>query len=145
MLRERPKKWQKTKKYIYIYIFFIVQNVEKKNFFFFKVHPVSHYLERTTVDVVNDSICWGYSSDQKTHMPPSWIWRLFYFVHVVLCNFFFFLGPHLLHTEVPRLGVKLELPAYPTATVTPDLSCICDLAHSSQKHQILNPLIEVRG
>ena len=39
--------------------------------------------------------------------------------------------------EVPRLGVKSELPllAYATATVTQDLSLICDLypAHSSAR------------
>ena len=31
--------------------------------------------------------------------------------------------------EVPGLGVgsELQLPAYTTATATPDLSCICDL------------------
>ena len=51
-----------------------------------------------------------------------------------------FLG---LHTEVPRLGVKLELqpPAYTTATAMSFLSCICNLHHSSQ---ILNPLSEAR-
>ena len=34
--------------------------------------------------------------------------------------FFFFLGPHLWHMEVPRLGVKSELQvlAYTTATAT---------------------------
>ena len=44
--------------------------------------------------------------------------------------------------EVPRVGVELELqpPAYVTATVTPDLSRICDLHHSSQQGQLLNPL-----
>ena len=33
-----------------------------------------------------------------------------------------FLGPHPLHTEVPRLGVQSELqpPAYTTATAMPD-------------------------
>ena len=33
--------------------------------------------------------------------------------------------------EAPSLGVKLELrlPAYATATATPDLSCVCDLHH----------------
>ena len=37
---------------------------------------------------------------------------------------FFFLGPHLWHMEVPRLGVKskLHLPAYATATATQDPS-----------------------
>ena len=42
--------------------------------------------------------------------------------------------------EIPRLGVKLklQLPAYTTATATPDPSCICDLHHhSSQQCQIL--------
>ena len=27
---------------------------------------------------------------------------------------------------------------------TPDLSCVCDLHHSSRQHQILNPLSEAR-
>ena len=45
-----------------------------------------------------------------------------------------------------RLEVEseLQLPAYTTATATWDPSCICDLHHSSQQHQILNPLIETR-
>ena len=48
--------------------------------------------------------------------------------------------------EVPRLGVKseLQLPAYATATATRDPSHICDLHHSSQQRQILNPLSEAR-
>ena len=48
--------------------------------------------------------------------------------------------------EVPRLGVEsdLQLPAYATATATPDLSRICDPHHSSRQHQILNPLCEAR-
>ena len=46
--------------------------------------------------------------------------------------------------EVPRLGVKLELWAYAIATAMGDLSCVCDLYHSSQPRQILNPLSEAR-
>ena len=59
---------------------------------------------------------------------------------------FVFLGPHLWHREVPRLGVKseLELLAYTTATATPDLSCIFDLHQSLWQHQVLNPLSEAR-
>ena len=36
----------------------------------------------------------------------------------------FFSGPHLWHTEIPKLGVELELqlPAYTTARATPGLS-----------------------
>ena len=63
-----------------------------------------------------------------------------------MCLFIYlvFLGPHLRHMEVSRLGVesKLQLPAYVTATATPDLSRICDLHQSSQQCQILNPLSE---
>ena len=42
---------------------------------------------------------------------------------------FFFLGLHLQHMEVPRLGVEseLQLQAYATATATPDPSRTCDL------------------
>ena len=48
--------------------------------------------------------------------------------------FFFFLGPHLWHMEVSRLGVEseLQLLAYAPATATPDPSCVCNLHHSSQ-------------
>ena len=55
--------------------------------------------------------------------------------------FFVFLGPHPQHTEVPGQGVES---AYTTGTAMPDLSCVCDLHRSSQQHQILNPLSEVK-
>ena len=46
--------------------------------------------------------------------------------------------------EVPRPGVelKLQLPAYATATATAmqDPSHVCDLYHRSQQCWILNPL-----
>ena len=64
------------------------------------------------------------------------------------CQFFFFgfLGLHLRHMKVPRLGVEseLQLPAYTTATATQDPNCMCDLHHSSLQHQILNPLSKAR-
>ena len=59
-----------------------------------------------------------------------------------------FLGPHLQHVYVPRLGVELQLqlPAYTTATATatPEASCIFNLHRSSQPCWILNPLSEAR-
>ena len=63
------------------------------------------------------------------------------YIHMY-AHIFCFLGPHLWHMEVPRLGVELEpqLPAYFTATATPDPSLICDLHHSSRQCQIINPL-----
>ena len=59
---------------------------------------------------------------------------------------FVFLGPHLWHIEVLRLGVELELqlPACATATAMLDLSLVGDLHQSLQQHQILNPLSEAR-
>ena len=69
--------------------------------------------------------------------------------HLAMGNFFFsffFLGPHLQHMEVPRLGVELELqlPAYAIATATPDPSCICNLRCSLWQCQILNQMSETR-
>ena len=48
--------------------------------------------------------------------------------------------------EVYRLGVQLELqlPAYTTATATPDPSHICHLHCSLQQRLILNPLSKAR-
>ena len=44
--------------------------------------------------------------------------------------------------EVPRLGVELELQLQATVTASPNPSHVCDLHHSSQQRQILNPLNE---
>ena len=59
---------------------------------------------------------------------------------------FFFLGLHLRHMDVPRLGVEseLQLPAYTTATATLDPSHIFDLCRSLRQHWILNLLSKVR-
>ena len=60
---------------------------------------------------------------------------------------FAFLGLHLQHVEVPRLGVDLELqlPGYTTATATLDLSHICKLHHGSWQYQIPDTLSEARN
>ena len=57
-----------------------------------------------------------------------------------------FLGPHLRHMEVPRLGVESELQplAHATATASRDGSHLCDLQDSSWQHWILNPQSEAR-
>ena len=46
---------------------------------------------------------------------------------------FFFLGPHLWHMEIPRLGVKseLQLPVCARATAARNLSQVCNLHHSN--------------
>ena len=63
-----------------------------------------------------------------------------------LRGFFFFAfgGLYLWRLEVPRLGVKLELPAYATATATQDPSRIYDLHHISWQGWIPSPLREAR-
>ena len=60
--------------------------------------------------------------------------------------FFCFLGLHLWHMEIPRLGLEsvLQLLVYATATDTPDLSRVFDPHHSLRQCQILNPLSEAR-
>ena len=79
------------------------------------------------------------------------VWHLFSgcrgsLTEVVLLPCFFLLKAAMRHVEVPRLGVEseLQLLAYTTARATQDPTCICDLYHSSQQCQILNPLIEAR-
>lgn len=63
-----------------------------------------------------------------------------------LLFFFYFLEPHLQHTEVPKLGVTSEqwLLAYTTGTATRHPSHGCDLYHRSRQHQIFNPQGEAR-
>ena len=74
------------------------------------------------------------------------LWKIVYKCLAPSPFIFCFLGPHLQHMEVPRLGVKygLQLLAYTTATAMQDSSYICDPYHSSQQCQILNPLGEAR-
>ena len=78
----------------------------------------------------------------QTHRTLYIFLPLFFF----FLFFFGFLGLHLQHMEVPRLGVKLELqlPAYATATATPDWSRSCKLHCSLQQCRVLNPLREAR-
>jgi len=83
--------------------------------------------------------------DNYFHLEWFISWFGFYFMKFKFYlhfSLFLFLGLHLQHMEVPRLGVKseLQLPAYATATAMPDPSCICNLGHRLQQHRILNPL-----
>ena len=65
---------------------------------------------------------------------------------IYLFYYYYFLGPHLPHMEVPRLGVKSELWLLACAKdiATQDLSRVCNLHHSSQQNQILNPRSKAR-
>ena len=66
--------------------------------------------------------------------------------HFSFFFFFLFIAASLAY-DIPRLGVRLELqlPAYTTATATPDLSHLCDLCCSSWwQCRVINPLSEAR-
>ena len=78
---------------------------------------------------ITEAVCW----DQVV------FFFIFYF-------YFCFLGPHLWHMDVPRLGVEsdLQLPAYATSTRMWDPSCACSPQSSSWQRRILNPLREAR-
>ena len=66
----------------------------------------------------------------------------------VLCTFFFFwffrATPMACGSSRLEIKWELQIPAYTTATATWDLSCVCDLRHSSLQCQIPNPLSEAR-
>ena len=75
----------------------------------------------------------------------AWSTQLSFRLNLLSINFFFFLlGPHPRHMDVPSLGVQSELELSATATAMSDPSQICDLHHSSWQHEILNPLSKVR-
>ena len=67
-------------------------------------------------------------------------------VGVKWCLFLFFLGPHVWHMEVPRLGVELELQllAFATDRAMPHLSHICNLYCSLWQCSILKLLSKAR-
>ena len=69
-------------------------------------------------------------------------WEQFFFFFFL--GFWSFLGPHLWHMEVPRLGVQSELQPPDYTRATPDPSHICNRHHSPRQRQIPNPLIEAR-
>ena len=70
------------------------------------------------------------------------------FICLFVCLFIYlvFLGPHPKYTEVPRLGVELEIQllAYTRATATQDLSHVCDWHHILWQRRILNPMSKAR-
>ena len=85
---------------------------------------------------------------KKTH-KKQWSKLMSSFaLHILFCYLFICLfilsGWYLLHMEVPRLGVGLELQllAYTRVTAMLDLSCIYNLHCSLWQCQILNPLSE---
>ena len=64
----------------------------------------------------------------------------------ILFFFFCLFRAHPRHMKLPKLGVKsdLQVLAYATAVAMPDLTCLCDLHHSSWHRCMLNPLSKAR-
>ena len=56
---------------------------------------------------------------------------------------FFRAAPEAYGSSQARGQIGVQLPAYATATATPDLTCSCNLHHSSQQCWNLNPLSKV--
>ena len=68
----------------------------------------------------------------------------FFFLGYVFIFFYFTALPAAYGSSWARGEIRLQLPAYTTATTTPDLSHVYNLQHSSWQRQILNPLSRVR-
>ena len=64
--------------------------------------------------------------------------------HHLLIYLLFRAAPINYGSSQARDELELQLPAYATATAMPDLSCLCNLHHSSQQCRILNPLHKAR-
>jgi len=79
------------------------------------------------------------SLNKSFHKKP--LGSSFYFFFI-----FLLFRATLQHMDIPKLGVEMELqlPAYTTATATPDSSHIFDLYHSSWQRRIPNTLSEAR-
>ena len=112
----------------------------KNKHVFLLIPSVLHWLSIFPLE----SRFWGSPVIFLTSYGP-WIFPISCTQQPFIC-LFCFLGLHLGHMEFPRLGIELELQllVYASATAMQDLSLICDLRHSSQQCQILNPLSEAR-
>ena len=135
-------------------LFFVFLGLHPKHMEFPRLGVKLELLAYTTTIATQDSshICNLHHLSQQCCVLLIWVFRsftfneiidlvgfnllsysllLYLFISSLLFELFFdFLGPHLWHMKVPRLGVKfeLQLPAYATATLNPH---VFDLYHSS--------------
>ena len=84
---------------------------------------------------VRSLICWATAETPLKNSCSVW-----YYDGLSFLFFSCFLGLHLWHMKVPRLGVELglQLSVYTTARTIPDLSLVFNLQLRSQQHWILN-------
>ena len=103
------------------------------------------------ISVGDCRLFWGDEPERQSSISSCFCSVTSYYLKDYPCTpvfifIFCFLGLHLQHMKVPRLGVQSEIqqPAYTTATAMQDLSCLCYQHHNSWQCQILNPLSETR-
>ena len=118
----------------------------KKVFLLFLFYRGGNWALNCVSDLSKVSVCEIRDLRPGLMDPISWVSSRSSRSLSVKLFFSFFLWLHLLHTEVPGPGVRLELqlPAYTIATASQDPSHVCDLYHSSQQCRILNLLSEAR-
>ena len=113
------------------------------------IHVITEQISRTFSSYKTNSS--PLNTNFLPHSSSSWQPRLYYlsvsmiFDYLCVCVCVCVFRPPW-HMKVPGLGVYLELqlPTYTTATAMSDLSCLCDLCHSSKQRWIFNPLSEAR-
>ena len=109
----------------------------------------------TNVSIITKKILHNQKVDnwlKKTigkHLKLNIIWKAIrqYWSQFHTFIFFFFLfraTPTIYGSSQVRVKSELQLLAYTTATATQDLSCVCDLHHSSWHWRMVNPLSEAR-
>ena len=103
------------------------------------------------ISVGDCRLFWGDEPERQSSISSCFCSVTSYYLKDYPCTpvfifIFCFLGLHLQHMKVPRVGVQSEIqqPAYTTATAMQDLSCLCYQHHNSWQCQILNPLSETR-
>ena len=113
----------------------------QENWFFLKA------LKNETVPCLSLNFQWllailGVFSLVSVNRAPTSVSSLFFIFS--LFSFFFRATGVAYGSSQTRGQIGAISAGYTTATAMPDLSSICNLHHSSQKHQILNPLSRAR-
>ena len=121
-----------------IYNLIILSNVQIKTQVFQKLFFSKIFKSKGQLQVV--------FNEYQNYKPLKAKFHYFFKIKNICISYLFiylcFLGPHVGHMEVSRLGVEseLQLLACATAAAMQVPSCTCNLYHSSWQCGILNPL-----
>ena len=85
----------------------------------------------------------------ETRLSVNYIYVYVKYIYISLCvcvflSFFRAIPTACGGSQARDLIGAVAASLYTTATVTPDLSCVCGLNHSLRQYQIPNPLSEAR-